>query len=244
MSADLSLVLACYNEEPVLETSVREIVRVLDFTRISYEIIFVDDVSRDRTREIIRELAQAYPRVRMKSVFHEVNTGRGRAVADGIRAAEGEIVGFLDVDLEVHARYIPAFCLAIRAGAQAAVGARVFKFVPRGMLRRILSAGYAALVHALLPVRGISDTESGCKFFLRAAVLPVLDRVNDPGWFWDTELMVRSRQAGLTIAEVPCTYIRNPAKRSSVRVIRDSATYFARLVAFRMRLGREGGTAP
>jgi len=240
----LSLVLACYNEVPVLENSVREIVKTLEFTRMTYEMIFVDDCSRDGTPDLIRRIIESYPQVRMKAVYHERNLGRGRAVADGVREAAGEIVGFLDVDLEVHARYIPACCLAIRDGAQVAVGARVFKFVPHGLFRRFLSAAYASLVRAILPVGGLTDTETGCKFFRRMSLLPILDLVEDPGWFWDTETMVRCRLAGLSIVEIPCLYIRNPGNRSSVRVLRDSVTYLARLVAFRMLLGKTRRKTP
>lgn len=240
MAVELSLVLACYNEEPWLEASVREIVQVLDFSAMSYELVFVDDGSRDGTPGIIRRLVDAAPPGRMRAVFHDRNMGRGRAVTDGIREAAGEIAGFIDVDLEVHPRHIPACCLAIRQGADVAVGARVFALVLRGLMRQFLSWGYATLAHALLPAGGSKDTESGCKFFRRQAVLPVLDTVEDSGWFWDTEVMVRCGLAGLTIANVPCIYVRNTAKPSSVHVLRDIVESLANLVAFRRKLGRTG----
>jgi len=237
---ELSLVLACYNEEPWLADSVREILRVLDLTRLSYEIIFVDDASRDRTREVINSIVAAHPNVAMHTVFHDRNTGRGGAVTDGFRAATGEMVGFIDVDLEVHPRHIPACCQAVREGAQAAVGARVFALVPRGFLRQFLSFGYATLVHLLLPAGEIRDTESGCKFFRREAVLPVLETVQDRGWFWDTEIMIRCGLAGLPIANVPCVYIRNPMKPSSVSLGRDIVESLWKLFRFRRELRRSG----
>ena len=63
---DLSLVIACYNEEPLLEKSVNEIFRILDTTRWNYELIFVDDLSRDKTREIIGRIIGAYKDKRIK----------------------------------------------------------------------------------------------------------------------------------------------------------------------------------
>ena len=237
---DLSLVLACYNEEPWLANSVREIVQVLDFSRLSYELVVVDDASRDGTRDVIRGLALAHPHVAIRTVLHERNTGRGGAVTDGFRAATGEMVGFIDVDLEVHPRHIPACCQAIRAGAQVAVGARVFALVPRGFLRHFLSFGYATLVHLLLPAGEIRDTESGCKFFRREAVLPILETVLDRGWFWDTEIMIRCKLAGLSIANVPCIYVRNPMKPSSVSLGRDIVESLWKLFRFRRELRRSG----
>lgn len=240
---DLSLVLACYHEEQILESSVRAIAAVLDGTRLTWEIIFVDDASRDRTPALIRGLLASHPDWPLRAAFHERNLGRGRTVADGFRLARGAIVGFVDVDLEVAAHYIPPCCQAILDGADAAIGRRVYKFSLRGIFRYVLSTGYAAVIRRLLPVAGVSDTESGYKFFRRAAALALLDRVEDPGWFWDTEIMYRAAQQGLRIAEVPCLYVRNYAKRSTVRPLRDSLVYAARLLAFRRRLARERAAA-
>jgi glycosyltransferase involved in cell wall biosynthesis len=117
-SPDLSLVLACYNEELVIEDSVAQVIEVLDNTRYSYQIIFVDDCSKDRTRELIDTVIDRYPDHRMARIFHEHNKGRGGTVSDGIRAAEGEVVGFIDIDLEVHARYMPSCVQAVIEGLQ------------------------------------------------------------------------------------------------------------------------------
>src|SRR5260221_9289456 len=104
----VSVVLACYNEAEILEASFDQIRDTLEQMGKPFEILFVDDVSRDRTREIIRELVAAQPGLDTKVILHETNRGRGATVTDGFRAARGEITGFLDVDLEVHSRYIPS----------------------------------------------------------------------------------------------------------------------------------------
>lgn len=101
---DSSLVLVCYNEEAILENNVRQTFQILDQTTFSYEILFVDDCSRDRTRELIDRVIRENPERRLTRIFHEKNKGRGSTVADGMRAASGEIGGYIDLDLEVHAR--------------------------------------------------------------------------------------------------------------------------------------------
>src|SRR5438552_1131242 len=113
----LSLVLACYNEEEILAESFRAIRETLDGMGRPYEIVFVDDVSRDRTREILREIVAQNPDVSLNVILHEKNRGRGATVTDGFRAARGEIAGYIDVDLEVHPRYIPPLVRAIEKGA-------------------------------------------------------------------------------------------------------------------------------
>lgn len=109
----LSLVLACYNEAEHLEASFAEIRETLEQTSWPFEVIFVDDVSRDRTREILREIVAAHPDLDLRVILHETNRGRGRTVTDGFRAARGVVAGYLDVDLEVHARYVPSLVRAI-----------------------------------------------------------------------------------------------------------------------------------
>jgi glycosyltransferase AglD len=235
----LSVVLACYNEEEILASSFAEIHEELEGLGRPYEIVFVDDVSRDRTREIIRGLVADHPRVRTQVILHETNRGRGATVTDGFRAARGDIAGFLDVDLEVHARYIPSLVRAIEQGADVAPVRRIYAFQLRSLDRYVMSRGYSYLVRRMLGT-SLHDTETGYKFFRREALLPVLDEIRDPGWFWDTEFMLRAERRGLRIAEVPGAYVRRFDKTSTVRGLRDSARYFGKLLSFRRQLPGRG----
>ena len=235
----LSVVLACYNEEEILASSFAEIHEELEGLGRPYEIVFVDDVSRDRTREIIRGLVADHPRVRTQVILHETNRGRGATVTDGFRAARGDIAGFLDVDLEVHARYIPSLVRAIEKGADVATVRRIYAFQLRSLDRYVMSRGYSYLVRRMLGT-SLRDTETGYKFFRREALLPVLDEIRDPGWFWDTEFMLRAERRGLRIAEVPGAYVRRFDKTSTVRGLRDSARYFGKLLTIRRQLPGRG----
>lgn len=229
---DLSLVLACYNEEPIIEESVRQIVKILDNTRLTYEIIFVDDCSQDRTRELIDQIIAAYRHHTMSRIFHERNTGRGGAVSDGLQVALGEVAGFIDIDLEVHARYIPSCVLAIRNGADVATAKRIYLFTFGGLDRYFMSKGYIWLMRRLLNV-DLQDTETGFKFFRRKRILPVLDEIQDQGWFWDTEVMVRSLLRCYRIVEIPCLFVRRTDKFSTVSPMADTVDYFRKLWRFR-----------
>jgi dolichol-phosphate mannosyltransferase len=234
----VSVVLACYNEEETLRDSFAEIRDTLLEMQRPFEVLFVDDVSRDRTREIIRELVSAHPTLDLKVILHETNQGRGATVTDGFRAARGAVAGYLDVDLEVHSRYIPSLVRAIDRGADVAVLRRIYAFQLKSLDRYVMSRGYSFLVRKVLDVK-LSDTETGYKFFRREALLPVIDAIEDPRWFWDTEFMVRAALRGLRIVEIPGAYIRRADKRSTVRGLRDSIEYFGRLLRFRRAL-REG----
>lgn len=234
----VSVVLACYNEEPHLASSFAEIREVLEDIKEPYEILFVDDVSRDRTRDVIEELRLRHPDTAIQVLLHDANQGRGGSVSDGFRAARGEIVGYLDVDLEVHARYIPSLVKAVRKGADVATVRRVYAFQIASLDRYFMSRGYSWLVGRLLGTR-LRDTETGYKFFRRDTVMPILDEIRDTRWFWDTEFMIRAERRGFRITEVPGAYIRRYEKASTVRGLRDSLEYFRRLLAFRRQLARE-----
>jgi glycosyltransferase involved in cell wall biosynthesis len=235
----VSVVLACYNEEEILARSFEEIRDTLENLGRPWEILFVDDVSRDRTREIIRDITDAHPELPLRVILHEKNKGRGATVTDGFRAARGDIVGYLDVDLEVHARYIPSLVRAIEKGADVATVRRIYAFQLRSLDRYMMSRGYSFLVRRLLRVP-IHDTETGYKFFRRERLLPVLDEIEDGGWFWDTEFMVRALFRGLRLAEIPGAYVRRRDKTSTVSGVRDSFAYFAKLVRFRRALRARG----
>jgi glycosyltransferase AglD len=231
----VSVVIACYNEEQTLAASFSEIKETLEDFGRPFEIIFVDDVSRDRTREILQGIVEANPAIDIRLILHERNRGRGATVTDGFRAARGEIAGYLDVDLEVHCRYIPSLVRAIEKGADVATVRRIYAFQLTSLDRYVMSRGYSFLVRRLLGV-SLRDTETGFKFFRRERLLPVLGEIEDTGWFWDTEFMVRAARSGLRIEEVPGAYIRRGDKTSTVRGMHDSIRYFGKLLAFRREL--------
>lgn len=230
--ADLTLVIACYNEEPILEASVAETLRVLDALRWRTEIIFVDDASLDRTRDVIDRIIAAHPDRLMRKIEHARNVGRGGTVADGFRAAHGRLVGYIDIDLEVHARYIPACVVTLEAGADVVTALRVYKFYWRSIDRYVMSKGYRWLMRRVLRLP-LEDTETGFKFFRRDRILRVLDETEDCGWFWDTEVMARAHFAGLHIIEIPALFVRRFDKQSTLRLFADTVAYLKKLWRFR-----------
>src|SRR5436190_960483 len=170
---DFTLVVACYNEEAILEASMDETFRVLDALRWTYEVIFVDDRSQDDTIGIIERIIAANPNRSLRLIRHPVNTGRGRAVTDGIRAAGGRLVGFIDIDLEVQATYMLPCLLALERGGDIATAHRIYRFQWRSLDRYVMSRGYHWIMSRVIGV-ALKDTETGFKLFRRDRILPVL----------------------------------------------------------------------
>lgn len=227
---DVSVVLPCYKERLVIEESTAEIVRVLATTQYRWEIIFVDDRSPDDTVKRAERLCAADQRLRL--IRHQRNTGRGGAATTGLLAATGTVAGYLDIDLEVPARYIPSAVDTVLAGADVVCAWRIY--LPNiGLIHReVLSKGYSRLVRARLGVP-LRDTEAGFKFFNRERLAPLLTATVNRGWFWDTEIMTRAYYAGLRIVELPAVFIKRNDVPTTVRIVPDTIEYWRQLRRFR-----------
>jgi glycosyltransferase involved in cell wall biosynthesis len=233
---DLSLAIPCFNEAGHLRESASELLRVLERTRYDYDVVFVDDGSTDGTERIIREICRGNRRCR--GVFHEANRGRGAAFKTGFSATTGRVTGFIDIDLEVHARYVPDLVRMLDEGGYDVVtGHRHYLLRQTGAIHRhVLSGGYRLACKVLLGL-GVRDSETGCKFFRRATTSEVVLGSESDGWFWDTEVMSRASLAGLKIREMPVLFLRRADKRSTVRLLPDIAEYLAELYRFRGKVG-------
>jgi glycosyltransferase involved in cell wall biosynthesis len=233
VTPDLSIVIATYNEAAYLERNVAAIRAVLDQTRYTYELLFIDDLSQDDTARIVRHLQSLHPET-TRAFFHSRNLGRGATVSEGITAAAGRYVGFLDIDLEISAGYIPAMILALEQGHDVATAWRISKLDVRRFHRLVLSHGYRRLSRWMLG-HSLIDTEAGFKFFHTERILPVLARLQNTGWFWDTEIMLESQAAGLRIIEIPCVFRHRRDSVSTVRLTSDVWHYLVQLVEYRRR---------
>ncbi|MFH0732354.1 MAG: glycosyltransferase [Candidatus Omnitrophota bacterium] len=235
MDYDVSIIIACYNEEQILKQHVKEIQAVMNKNNYSYELIFVDDASEDKTRDVILDISKNNQNTRY--FFSAENIGRGGSIVEGIKMAKGKIAGFLDIDLEIQANYIPAMVEAVNAGYDIATARRFYQMTlkPTAIIRYILSISYQQLRRCFLNVP-LKDTEAGFKFFNREKILPLIEKTKNKGWFWDTEIMAISYYSGLKIKEIPCLFIKNHNIKSKVRIFSSSLNYFIELCKFKKSL--------
>jgi dolichol-phosphate mannosyltransferase len=155
---ELSIVLPVYNEEESLPPLWQEIRDALDPTGLQYEVIFVDDGSRDRSAEIVREFRRRDPRVRLIKL--KSNAGETAATDAGLKAVRGGRVVVMDADLQNDPRDIPAM-LAHLDQWDAVTGWRVNRAAGDSWVRR-LSSRIANRVRNRLSQETIHD--SGCTF--------------------------------------------------------------------------------
>lgn len=234
IAPEISVVIACYMEEGHLVDSIEQLTATLEQLGKSYELIFIEDKSTDNTADVVRKLVSGHPHRR--AIYHDKNVGRGGTVKEGFLCAKGRIVGFLDIDLEVHCHFLPSVLYAIEAGADGATAYRHYAvgWRPTAIIRHFLSSGYRWLFSRVfdMPFR---DPETGFKFFVREQIVEVARATRDVGWFWDSEIMILAHQAGLKLVEVPCRFERRADKASTVRVCHDVCAYLVAIWKFRKR---------
>ena len=102
---DISVVVPVYNEEENLPILIHQLMEVLEELRKPYEMIFVDDGSVDRSRNIIREMAAQYPQIRL--LGFKKNCGETAADTAGLKEARGKVVITIDADLQNDPKDIP-----------------------------------------------------------------------------------------------------------------------------------------
>lgn len=212
---ELSVVIPVYNEEAILAPSVAELLRALDAERWDFEIWIAENGSRDRTREIAAELADADPRIRW---FSCPEPNYGAALRMGIERAEGRFVLCEEIDLcdvDFHRRALAL----LRAGeVDLVVGSKAMPGAHdrRPLGRRAATRAYNGLLRVTLGYRG-TDTH-GLKAFRRAALLPVVGRCVVGHDVFASELVIRAQREGVSMREIPVELAEKRAP--SIRLVK------------------------
>ena len=117
MPMEISLIIPAYNEEKQILNTLVSVIEYMEEKTAPYEIIVVNDGSRDKTAEMAKSLE---PYIRL--ISYEENHGKGYAVAKGVKAAEGEYIFFTDADLSYSPDYIYAGEKLLSGGAEMVIG--------------------------------------------------------------------------------------------------------------------------
>lgn len=165
-SVHLSVVVPCYNEEESLPRLVEVLQAELGALTPSYEVIFVDDGSRDRTLPILRAVAQEHPHLRYLSLSR--NFGKESAMIAGLAEARGERVAILDADLQHPPQLLAEMLPLLDSGEYSQVVARRTRDNDPA-LRTLLSRVYYRMMNRLVDVK-LTDGVGDFRVLDRAAV--------------------------------------------------------------------------
>jgi glycosyltransferase involved in cell wall biosynthesis len=196
--AHLSYFFPAHNEEANVRGLVDEALETLPAIAETFEIVIVDDGSRDATGAIADELAAAHPGV-VRAVHHPTNLGYGSALLSGFRAARHEFVAFTDGDRQFRVADLARLTerLAEPDRPDAVVGYRIKRADP--LVRTLYARAYRVANFIWFGLR-IRDVDCACKLFRREALAGIA--IESGGAFFSAELLIKLRAAGRTLVEV------------------------------------------
>jgi dolichol-phosphate mannosyltransferase len=199
---DLSFVIPAYNEEAFIEKTLRSIDSLMiDGKNLKHEIIVVDDGSRDKT--FARAISYAKKNGHVRVIHYPKNTGKGNAVKTGFMHTLGEIVIFIDGDMDINLFTITNYIKALdHADIAIATKWHPQSIVSMSVGRKILSRGFNILFRSLIGLN-LKDTQVGLKAMRRRAFEGVFPRLAVKRFAFDVELLTVANLYGVKIVEMP-----------------------------------------
>ncbi len=232
----LSVIVPAYREGRHIQANLGKLLRELDGLGRTYEVIVVSDGNTDETaREAERVISP-----NIKIIEYNRNQGKGYALRCGVAHSSGELVTFIDADMELDPRYIKGFiALMENFDCDGVIGSKRHPMsnVQYPAARRFQSLMYQLLIRALFRVK-VRDTQTGLKLFRRQVLEKVVPLLAIKRFAFDLELLVVARQLGYTkVMEAPVDlhyrFESTADLKATLRVLRDTAAIFYRLYVVR-----------
>lgn len=230
--SSLSIFFPCYNEESNVERVTRAALAVAGELADDYEIIIVNDGSRDRTGEIAERLAAEHSRVR--AIHNRPNRGYGGAVARGLREAAKDWIFFTDGDGQFDLGELPKL-IALLDRCDFAVGYRLDR--ADSWIRKWNAYCWGVLVRLLF---GLKLRDIDCAFKLLPKSLVEGIELRSQGALISTELLAKARYRGLRLAEVGVRHYPRIAGKQTGANFRVIARAFRELFQLRKHIRSEG----
>lgn len=231
MNKTLSIIIPAYNEGDIILRMLDECIHSLN--GINSDIIVVDDGSRDGTYKRVQEFAKLHCNVRL--VNYGDNHGKGFAIKYGFKYATGELVAFIDADMNLHPKQILRMieCME-KTGTDVVVGSKRHPCskVNYPLKRKILSEVYYLFVRTLFGIP-VKDTQVGLKLFKREVLENVLPKTLVKKYAFDIEILANAHRMGYKIIESPIEINMNFGshvnKRAIWNMLVDTAAVFYRM---------------
>lgn len=197
----LSVIIPCYNEERTLENIVDQVLRV----KLPMEVLVIDDASKDKSREKLKQIIQREPRV--KAFYHEKNQGKGAALATGFKAASGCFVIVQDADLEYDPREFYRLLIpALTRNADVVYGSR---FRGEGAARVLyywhsVANGWLTTLSNMSSNLNLTDMETCYKLFRREIIQAV--QLKEKRFGFEPEVTAKVAKMDCCVYELGISY--------------------------------------
>jgi dolichyl-phosphate beta-glucosyltransferase len=207
----LSVVIPAYNEEKRLPQTLQAVVSYLSKQVYAWEVVVVDDGSKDKTVELVKKFSEWEPRVRVLN--YGENKGKGYAVKYGMTRAKGKYRLFMDADNSTTVDHFTKFFSYFKQGYDVVIGSRDVKGAKVAVHQAKWKEWLGDLGNLwiqLWAVPGIKDTQAGFKVFTDAAAEAVFPYLTIDRWGFDVEALAVASLRGFRIAEVPIHWVNDP----------------------------------
>lgn len=200
---ELSVIMPAYNEGENIYENIKKVCLAVSGFCDDFEIIAVNDGSRDNTAEEIQRAGRELPELRM--VSYTKNRGKGGAIKAGVKKAKGRYIAFLDSDLDLPPEQLKDYMKPLKADqADVVIGSKMHKDsrIDYPFIRKVISTGYYLMLKLLFRLN-VKDTQTGIKIFKAEALKPVIDRIMTNGFAYDIEILIAVNSRGFRIMEMP-----------------------------------------
>jgi dolichyl-phosphate beta-glucosyltransferase len=201
----LSVVIPAYNEEKRLPKTLEEIDKYLSKQSYAYEILVVNDGSKDKTAEVVKQKVSVIKNLRL--IDNKINQGKGAVVRQGMLEARGEYRIFTDADNSTSIDQIEKMWPEFRQGYDIVIGSRDVKGAvlnpPQLLIRRFVGEGFKFLRKIIVGLWEIQDTQCGFKCFTKKAAEDIFPRCKINRFAFDPEILVIAKKLGYKIKEIP-----------------------------------------
>ena len=223
----LSIVIPTYNEEGNIKTLLETTGKILQSIPITFELIVVDDNSKDKTRPIVKELQKTNPQIIL--IERDNERGLATAIIRGYNASQGQYLGAMDADLAHNPKYLPEMIELIDSGkTDFVIGSRYVKgasFTGKPLLNKMASLCGQFLIKIILGL-GVKDTSNNYRIFKREIWDKIKDRLHPDGNIMLTEIVYQAYKNNFRITEIPISYIERRAGKSKLSVFKETVKFF------------------
>jgi len=234
LKGKVSVLIPVHNEEERIQRNIKIVRETLDSLGCSYEIIAIDDGSKDNSYQVLKHLEIQIPSLIVQK--NSKNFGKGRALKKAFKYASGDLIVWLDADLDLHPFQIKTlYDIMVLDDADIVIGSKMHpnSKVNYPLARRFISNGYYCLIYLLfhLPCH---DTQTGLKLFKRKVLENVFPLILVKRFAFDLEVLVIANHLGFKLTEAPIVldskrdYGRIGAK-SVFATFRDTAAVWYRM---------------
>ena len=233
----LSVIIPVYNEESRIIFSLNKLYEFILNNNFTFEIILVDDGSKDNTCKIAGEFFSNHElndKCRFNLIKNKTNKGKGFSIRKGLERATGKFILFTDADFSTPIEESQKLLGFLNVGYDIAIGSRALKdsklIKRQNILRMYMGKFFNLLVRRITGLCFI-DTQCGFKMFTNKAKKLILPYLKIDDFSFDVEILYIAKKLGLKVKEAPVSWINYPD--SKVRIINDSIKMFFSLIKIR-----------